>query len=202
MIMTTGLGNASISVSENNATDAARNGNGAPSADSIDGTIVTETQGTIAGFQFSCANHLVNGQTRLTGPLTSGSAGVFDADVTRNVGVLQISTRQDATVWVVRNCSCSNDGTADSSYFLGTIGGTFYRTPNFVFGALLDFDQITQDVNSTQAKGTGWLAGPFSVNRLPRHPLYFDGRLLVGRSDNTLSGTRRCHHSGDSQIIR
>ncbi len=188
-IMTTGLGDASISVPENSATDAAGNGNTASNAVSVNGTIVAETQRRISGFQFSRANHLTNGQTSLTGLLTGGSAGVFDADVSRNVGTLQFSTRQDASVWVALDGSWSNDGTANSNYFLGMIGGTFYRSPNLVVGALLEFDQITQDANAARVEGTGWLGGPFIVTRLPQHPLYLEGRVLFGRSDNTLSGT-------------
>ena len=48
-------------------------------------------------------------------------------------------------------------------------------------------------------EGTGWLAGPYAVVALQSHPVTVQGRLLYGRTDNSLSpdGTFEDSFSGD-----
>ena len=62
---------------------------------------------------------------------------------------------------------------------------------HFLAGAMLQFDLSDHDragqVGRTDTiDGTGWLVGPYFAVRHGSQPLYFEGRLLYGQSDNDI----------------
>ena len=52
---------------------------------------------------------------------------------------------------------------------------------------LLDHAELAGEFSGT-IKGGGWMAGPYFAARNGAHPLYFEGRLLYGRSSNDAVG--------------
>ena len=65
---------------------------------------------------------------------------------------------------------------------------------HFLAGVMLQFDLSDHDragqVGTTDTiDGTGWLAGPYFAARHGSQPLYFEGRLLYGQSDNDIRFT-------------
>ena len=71
---------------------------------------------------------------------------------------------------------------------LGTFGLHRKYSDRFLTGAMLQFDLAEHELsgNSGSIDGTGWLVGPYFVARHGKHPLYFEGRLLYGQSDNEI----------------
>ena len=43
------------------------------------------------------------------------------------------------------------------------------------------------DDPANNASGRGWMVGPYFVAKTPEQPLYFEGRLLYGQTDNEIS---------------
>ena len=74
---------------------------------------------------------------------------------------------------------------------LGSLGIHRKYSENFLAGALLQFDFAKNELGALNGRtgmidGTGWLAGPYFVARHDSQPLYFEGRLLYGQSDNDI----------------
>ena len=74
---------------------------------------------------------------------------------------------------------------------LGSFGIHRKYSENFLAGALLQLDFAKNELAALNGRtgmidGTGWLAGPYFVARHDSQPLYFEGRLLYGQSDNDI----------------
>ena len=50
---------------------------------------------------------------------------------------------------------------------------------------MVQFDHAKDDAN--KASGSGYMVGPYFVAQVPDQPLYFEGRLLYGQTDNKIS---------------
>ena len=71
---------------------------------------------------------------------------------------------------------------------LGSFGIHLRNSERFLTGVMLQFDLAENDLSGSAGSidGTGWLAGPYFAARHATHPLYFEGRLLYGQSDNDI----------------
>jgi hypothetical protein len=189
--------NGVIFVDSGTFTDAAGNAN-ADGADtnntatlSVDGSasntlevinqIVEITQEAIAGFMLGRANNLASNQPGLTRFLMGDDCGgAFSANATEGSGSISGCVSQGNT-WA----EITGAWSGDDSYTLGTFGAHSFINPNLLIGGMLQFDYAEDSANN--ASGTGWMVGPYFVAQVPDQPLFFEGRLLYGQTDNDIS---------------
>ena len=90
-----------------------------------------------------------------------------------------------------RASSESGDTKSVTKSVLGSFGIHRKYSEHFLAGAMLQFDLSDHDragqVGTTHTiDGTGWLVGPYFAARHDTRPVYFEGRLLYGQSDNDI----------------
>lgn len=96
-------------------------------------------------------------------------------------------------VWVEGHISRYNDGTGgisrEGDFRLLYVGADYALAPGILVGALVQFDDTSEDVEDPtllgEVEGTGWMAGPYIGIRLT-DSVYFDARAAWGRSDNDI----------------
>ena len=186
-VAATGNGDVVLSIPAGAATDTAGNPNIAGTAVSVANQTVTTTQDVIANAMFSRANALVSNQPRLSVMLSGGIAGTFDADVTQGRGVFDLTTGTDNPFWLHLRGAWSTVGTAETDYAFGAVGSHLSYNENLLVGAMVQFDYSDTIDGTSRSKSTGWMAGPYVVVRLENQPLYFEGSLLYGKTDNDVS---------------
>ena len=145
------------------------------------------------------ATALINNQPGLSSLLeldgpTPGGSFTFqatDGRLTMNGGFVHNS------VWGKVSgayASSESDGGTTKSVtksVLASFGVHRKYSEHFLAGVMLQFDLSDHDragqVGTTDTiDGTGWLAGPYFAARHGSQPLYFEGRLLYGQSDNDI----------------
>ena len=91
-------------------------------------------------------------------------------------------------VWGKVTGSWTNSDSGDTESVLGSFGIHRKYSDRFLAGVMLQFDLADHDLNPQDGTidGTGWLAGPYFAVRHDTRPLYFEGRLLYGQSDNDI----------------
>ncbi len=151
-----------------------------------DGASVAAIQNQIAGFMLARNNHLINAQPDLLGFLSGSAGGHFNADITRGNGTFSVGTSADLPVWGRLEGSWSEQDDTDNSYIFGAVGTHWTLSPDALVGVMVEFDRLSQSEGDDRTDGTGYLAGPYFVARLPEQPLYLEGRVLFGKSRNTL----------------
>jgi outer membrane autotransporter protein len=65
------------------------------------------------------------------------------------------------------------------------VGAHGFVNPDFLVGGMVQFDDAKDEANN--ASGTGWMVGPYFAAKAPDQPLFFEGRLLYGQTDNKIS---------------
>lgn len=179
-ITPTGVGDVSITVPAAAAQDLASNDNTASNTLVIGNTIVADTQKAIAGFMLGRANNLASNQPGLTRFLTGEGCGPFSASANENAGSVN-GCASSGNTWA----EISSSWGGGNSYTLGTVGAHGFVNPDFLVGGMLQFDNAKDDANN--ASGTGWMVGPYFAAKVPDQPLFFEGRLLYGQTDNKIS---------------
>ena len=162
------------------AQDVASNDNTASNTLVIGNTIVADTQKAIAGFMLGRANNLASNQPGLTRLLTGEGCGSFSASANENAGSVN-GCASSGNTWA----SISSSWGGGNSYTLGTVGAHGFVNPDFLVGGMVQFDNAKDDANN--ASGTGWMVGPYFAAKAPDQPLFFEGRLLYGQTDNKIS---------------
>ncbi|TQM89653.1 hypothetical protein BD293_4321 [Roseinatronobacter monicus] len=157
-------------VNPNSASDTLRIGN----------RIVEITERAISSFMLGRANNLASNQPRLSRFLRGEGCGSFNASGNDAGGSLEGCATQ-GNVWTEITASWGNG----SSYSLGTIGAHQFINENFLLGGMVQFDRARDDRNN--ARGTGWMVGPYFAAKMAEQPLYFEGRLLYGQTSNRIS---------------
>ena len=91
-------------------------------------------------------------------------------------------------VWGEVTGSYGNSDSGDTKSVLGSVGIQRKYSENLLVGAMLQFDLSGHDLagNIGRIDGTVWLVGPYFAARHGSQPLYFEGRLLYGESDNDI----------------
>jgi hypothetical protein len=176
----TGAGDVEITVPAAAAQDAAANDNTASNTLVIGNQIVEITQEAIAGFMLGRANNLASNQPGLTRFLQGDGCGAFSANATAGSGSINGCVSQ-GNAWAELTGAWSGD----DSYVLGSFGAHGFVNPNLLVGGMLQFDNAEDSANN--ASGTGWMVGPYFVAQVPEQPLFFEGRLLYGQTDNDIS---------------
>ena len=179
-ITPTGNGDVSITIPVAAAQDSVGNGNSASNTLVIGNQIVEITQEQIAGFMLGRANNLASNQPGLTRFLMGEGCGAFSANATEGSGSINGCVSRGNT-WAEITSAWSGD----DSYTLGTIGAHGFVNPNLLIGGMVQFDRAEDSANN--ASGTGYMVGPYFVAKAAEQPLYFEGRLLYGQTNNDIS---------------
>ena len=146
------------------------------------------TSASVARFLGSRARFLVQNQPDVVRFVDGRTSGALNAEVTRGNGNFDVQTRAIDPFWASVQGSWSDNSVGDRSYALGSFGGHTYIGGNAIVGAMLQFDYSEQlEPGVANTEGTGWLVGPYFAAQLGNHPLYLDGRLLYGTTDNEIT---------------
>jgi hypothetical protein len=153
----------------------------------VAGPTPEQTREQIAGYMQNRASQIIVAQPDLIGLLSGGSTGSFNADVTQSNGNFDFATSGDQPVWATLQGSWSEFGTTESSYFFGAVGAHTQVSPDALVGIMFEFDKLTQTDGVSSTEGDGYLVGPYFVAKLPSQPLFIEGRLLTGQTENQVS---------------
>ena len=149
---------------------------------------VDELQGHIAGFLLNRANALANNQPRLTRFLKDRQTGNgLAGQVTEQGGEVRGSLYlQD--IWLNAGTAWSDSDGARSRYLFGAAGGHWRLDEGLLAGLMLQVDLNEEALPGDKGSidGKGGLAGLYFAAQLDGQPLYFEGRVLHGRTDNRL----------------
>ncbi len=143
----------------------------------------------ISDFILSRANALVNHQPGLARFLKRDASGDpsrrFNLRATEGNLVFDGGFEHDG-IWGKLTGAWSENDSRESRYVFGALGVHKRYSDNHLVGVMLQFDLADEELPNGQGAidGTGWLAGPYFAARHRTHPLYFEGRLLFGRSYN------------------
>jgi hypothetical protein len=132
-------------------------------------------------------NETISAQPDIIARFLSGATGGFNAYVTQGNGNFDFATSGDQPVWATLQGSWSEFGTTESSYFFGAVGAHTQVSPGALVGIMFEFDKLTQTDGASSTEGDGYLAGPYFVAKLPNQPLFIEGRLLTGQTENQVS---------------
>jgi hypothetical protein len=186
-VTTTGSGDVVLSIPAGAAIDASGNPSVATASTGVVNQTVMVTQDVIAHTMFSRANALVSNQPRLTELLTGGNTGAFSADVTQGNGAFDLTTETDRPFWLHLRGAWSTVGAAETEYAFGAVGTHLKYSENLLVGAMVQFDYAETTDGTASSNGTGWMAGPYVVARLENQPVFFEGSLLYGQTENEVS---------------
>ena len=119
--------------------------------------------------------------------LTQDSGGSFTFQATDGRLSLDGGFIHDGTWGEVTGARTDSEST-DTKSVLGSFGIHRKYSETFLTGLMLQFDRADHELpqQTGTIDGTGWLVGPYFVARHGSQPLYFEGRLLYGYSDNDI----------------
>ena len=119
--------------------------------------------------------------------LTQDSGGSFTFQATDGRLSLDGGFIHDGT-WGEVTGARTNSESTDTKSVLGSFGIHRKYSETFLTGLMLQFDRADHELpqQTGTIDGTGWLVGPYFVARHGSQPLYFEGRLLYGYSDNDI----------------
>ena len=118
---------------------------------------------------------------------TAGDGGAFNFQATDGRLSLDGGFIHNGTWGEVAGARTDSES-SDTESVLASFGIHRKYSETFLAGAMLQFDLADRDLSQQAGTidGTGWLVGPYFVARHGSQPLYFEGRLLYGQSDNDI----------------
>ena len=127
----------------------------------------------------------LTGFLKLDGPAAPGGNFTFQAT---DGGLSMDGGFVHNGVWGKVSGSRTNSDSGDTESVLGSFGIHRKYSETFLAGAMLQFALSDHDLagQTGTIDSTGWLAGPYFAARHGSQPLYFEGRLLYGQSDNDI----------------
>ena len=89
-------------------------------------------------------------------------------------------------IWGEVTGTYTRSDSGDIKSVSGSFGHHWKNSERFLAGVMLQFDLAENDLagRAGSIDGAGWLAGPYFAARHGTQPLYFEGRLLYGQSNN------------------
>ncbi|WP_425439873.1 Ig-like domain-containing protein [Puniceibacterium antarcticum] len=186
-VLASGAGIATVVLPAAAAQDSAGNGNLQSNTLSVASATVQETQEQIATFMQTRARQLLASQPDLSGLLSGSRGRSFSTIATQGSGNFSYASGTEKSVWMLLNGSWSKVDGEKTAYVFGALGSHVTFTPNLLVGGMLEFDHSESGQDGAELRGTGWLAGPYFVARLPQAPVYFEGRALFGQSSNKIT---------------
>ena len=88
-------------------------------------------------------------------------------------------------MWGAITGSYASNSSGELNYALGSFGIHWKSSEHLLAGAMLQFDLADGDLGGRAGSidGKGWLAGPYFAARHVTQPLFFEGRMLYGQSN-------------------
>jgi hypothetical protein len=148
---------------------------------------VEEIQTEIRNLMQERARHLIAAQPDLIRFLSGDAIGAFNVNATSGSGNFELATSGGWPIWTRVRGDWSENGDIANSYFFGAAGAHYTINPELLVGAMVQFVSITQENGENTNEGDGYLIGPYVVAKLPAHPIYVEGRYLVGQTQNTVT---------------
>ncbi|MCV6611374.1 MAG: Ig-like domain-containing protein [Amphritea sp.] len=182
-----GNGNVAISVGQNAVHDAAGNPNVESSVLSLENKTAEVTQQAVSQHINSRMSNLIANQPVMTSFMTQSFVNSFNANVTRGFGNVDFQTNAGSNAWVRFKAAWSDIGNEDSRYLHTAVGYHERLSDTFLIGAMVQVDHAHGTAGDTTTSGTGWLVGPYFVSKHRNQPLYLEGSVYVGKSDNEVS---------------
>ena len=174
--------------------DAAGNASDALELRFVGVPTVAQIQTEIATYMQARAGLVIAAQPDLIGFLSGNVTGALNAFVTKGNGTFNFATSGDdfgspkkLPFWVRMQGNWSDNGQHKNSYYFGAVGAHRFLSPNAIAGLTLQYDRLKQQDGNTTTKGDGYLVGPYIIAKFPEQPLYFEGRYLFGKTDNSVS---------------
>ena len=134
---------------------------------------------------------LVDNQPRLVPMLRNPGAQApeFSLRVSTD-GVDAAGGYQGEAIWGATSFSRTSDGFGEHEHLLATLGARFRMSERLQLGGMLQFDRSGSEPGGEgvtgKIKGYGWMVGPYFAFRDGSNPLYFEGRLLYGRTSDDI----------------
>ncbi|AJE47945.1 hypothetical protein [Celeribacter indicus] len=126
-------------------------------------------------------------QPDLTAFFDTDSSGTLDAYVENDQGRLELTSRTRRPVWFRLRGQWSGGEVDERGYYLATLGAHRWISEDFLLGTMVEFDRTDRLDTRTEHHADGALAGPYFALRHADHPLYVEGRLLYGRTSNSVA---------------
>ncbi len=180
-----GGGVLSVMLPADSAVDVAANGNLASNTLTAAAGVIEETETAIAEYLSRRANALAGAQPGLIRLLNPGGP----AQISVSSKGFTFATNGTQSVWASLQGQWGESGDTDTRYVLGAVGTHAWLNDRTILGVMLEFDQMVQDDPTRRIEGTGWLIGPYVAGQIQDQPLYYEGRLLWGQSDNEIAQT-------------
>lgn len=178
----TGTGDVAISLPADVTLDQAANGNLASNQLLATSSVAEETAAAITSFLQSRANSLVSAQPGLI-PLLTPDTGT---EISVSRGAVSLRLRAGSNLWASLTGHKGESGTSERDYLLGAVGGHFWLNDRLILGAMVEVDRATEVDEGQRIKGQGWLVGPYLAGQVTGQPLFYEARLLWGRTENDL----------------
>lgn len=149
---------------------------------------VEETKAAIATYLLARADQLAVNQPDLIRFLQGEQCGALNASATENGQNIDGCISRGNT-WAELTAAWADD----SEFTLATIGTHRAINPNLIIGGMLQLDRASGEADASlghaDISGHGWMVGPYFAAQLRDQPIYFEGRLLYGQSDNEITLT-------------
>lgn len=130
-------------------------------------------------------NLLLHHQPDLISLMSGSRSGGFAAQNGDGQGYLNfVSDPENGPVWADLTASRTHHDNAQSDFVFGAIGMHRAFGDGLLLGGMVQFDHMDETNGEARIRGTGWMAGPYVVARHVHYPLFFEGRLLYGRTHN------------------
>ena len=149
--------------------------------------------GRIGGHLEARATALLNNQPNLSSFLkqdgtTPGGNGGFTFQTTDGRLAMDGGFVCGGVWGEVSGSYASSSESGDTKSVLGSFGIHRKYSDRFLAGTMLRSDLADHDLaaKASTIDGTGWLVGPYFAARHDTQPLYFEGRLLYGQSENDI----------------
>ncbi|MCB1385972.1 MAG: DUF11 domain-containing protein [Nitratireductor sp.] len=134
----------------------------------------------------------------------ASESGVYAADA-GNLGAYAAMPQRRYDIWTEIHGARASAGDTDSSYWVGYLGGHYFVSPDFLIGALVQFDWADEDNDAANSSvsGHGWMAGPYLAGRIAGTTLAYEARAAWGRSDNDITpfGTYTDHFETERFLV-
>lgn len=141
----------------------------------------------VARFMERRATTLLSSQPDLTGFLRGGRQDSRQLSFSNGTLDMEVALGQAGPVWADLSAAWSSGDGTGLSYVFGSVGAHARLGERAIVGAMVQLDHAAYDDLSAEIDGYGWLAGPYAVYRLPQAPVYLEGRLLYGGSNNDIT---------------
>lgn len=199
-----GKGNLIINVEKDAAHNREGQGSLAATAMSrLDSRTVTGR--AITNFLSTRARNLVQLQPELVNLLTERKRFNFDASLKGKNFLGNIDVAQEAFWAWAAGASNKDESGNKSRYSLAAFGHFFTVTENLLLGTMVQVDNshgIYGD--NVEISGTGYLVGPYIVGKSDKDPIFYEARLLYGKTHNRISpfGTFTDKFSGHRWLVK